>query len=234
MPAFRVTGKGADATERLSLPGDLMLFGEYKRDLTTVGAGTWTADHIVSGIIRRSGPVGGYTDTTDTADNILAALGGNLTNGNIVPGSTFRFLFQNTVAQAMTFAAGLGVQAGFGTVNCAASLVREYLVTILNPTRQTVQNCLTTNGSTTVPFVLPSGMSAYPMGSAPNAVTITPGMLVTGTGIAANTKVAQITQGSGGITGVVLDTAATATTAVGVSLTFSPVIEISGLGTSTL
>lgn len=234
MPGFRPLGLASDVTGREIMPGDTLLGGEAKADVTTVGAGTWPAAAIVGGILRRTGPVAGYADTTDTADNIIAALAGNGPAANVVPGSSWHFTFINTVAFAMTLTLGTGVQTGFGTINCALSLVREYLVTVINATRQSSQNCTTTNGSTTINFVLPAGMSSLPIGPAANAVNITPGQLVTGTGIAANTKVAQLIYGVGGVTGVVLDTAATATNAVGTSITFSPVVQLDGIRSSTL
>ena len=137
MAAFRPMGirNGLVATGGV-MSGDLMIGGESisAGALTTVGAGTWLAAAIAAGIIRRTGPVGGYTDTTDTAANILTALAGNAQAADLAPGSSFRLLFINTVAFAFTFAAGAGVTVGTGTLDVAASLWREYLVTILNPT----------------------------------------------------------------------------------------------------
>lgn len=232
---IRPLGMRSGIGEEVVAPGDLIAGGETIAAITTAGAGTWDAASIATGIIRRSGPGGGYTDTTDTAANILAALAGNNAGAEIVPGTTFRMLFQNTVAQAMTFAAGAGVVAGVGTLNCAASLVREYLWTVLNAGPTYVAQGNTTNASPTVTFVFPPGVTSYKMGSSPIAVNITPGMTVSGTGITAGTKVLGVTQGLGGITGIVLDANATATSGVGgVSLTFGPTLKIDGLRSSTL
>ena len=235
MTAFRPYGSRSGVMDDKINPGDLMLGGENLTAgaLTTAGAGTWLAAMIATGIIRRTGPGACYTDTTDTATNILNALSGNSGGADMVPGTTFRLLFINTVAQAMTFAAGTGVVVGTGTVNCAASLVREYLLTILNASPQVILNCATTNGSPTVTFNLPSGMSALPIGNAPNAVNITPGMTVSGTGITTGTTVLGVTQGVGGITGVTLSANATATNNP-VALTFGPTIQIDGIRSSTL
>lgn len=219
-------------TARSLVPGDTVFGGEslVPGTLTTVGAGTWTGAAIASGIIRRTGPVGGYIDTTDTSTNILNALAGNAGGVDCVPGTTWRLRFINTVAQAMTWAAGAGVVAGAGTLNCAASVIREYLLTVLNSTPSVMMNCTTVNGSTAVTFVLPPGMTAFPYGSVtPAGIIVTSGMLVSGTGITAGTKVAGITQNGAGITGITLDTAATATNATGVALTFLPVIQIDAL-----
>jgi hypothetical protein len=140
-------------------PGDLVGAGEalLAGAISTVGNGTWTGAAIATGIINRTGPVGGYTDTTDTSTNILAALAGNSYAADIVPGTSFRLLFVNTVALAHTFAAGVGVRSGTGTLSTAASKVREYLVTVLNSTPQQTLQCNTTNASAVVTFVLHAG-----------------------------------------------------------------------------
>lgn len=227
---------------RTIAPGDILGGGEAitAGKLVTIGAGTILGAAIASGIITRTGPTAGYTDTTDTANNILQALAGAANAPPALPGSTFRMLFINTVAFAMTLAAGRGVVLGTNganVVNCAASLVREYLLTILNNTPEVSLNANTVNNSPTVTFVLPPNMLSLPMGQASNTqgLTITPGMSVTGTGVAAATTVIGITQGQGGIVGVTLSANATATSAVGgVSLTFSPTIEIDGLRSTSL
>src|SRR3972149_7023690 len=101
-------------TGRQAGPGDVLASGESYATLTTAGAGTILGAMFAAGILHRTGPGGGYTDTTDTAENILIALAGNDYKVNVMPGTTFRFLFRNTVAFLMTFAAGLGVIAGTG------------------------------------------------------------------------------------------------------------------------
>lgn len=227
---------------RSGFPGDLIGGGESlsvaASGLATVGAGTWTGALIANGLIRRTGPVAGYTDTTDTATNILAALAGNASAANVVQGTTFRSLFLNTVAQAMTFAAGIGVRAGLGTLDVAASLVREYLWTVLNSSAQQTLQSNTTNASAVLTFVLPSGMVALPMVASNGlggAAAITPGMTVSGTGITAGTRVLGVTQGQGGLVGVTLDANATATSpAGGAAITFGPTIQIDSLRSSTL
>lgn len=214
---------------RQVMPGDLIMGGEniLAGAITTAGDGTWTAAAIATGIIRRTGPVGAYTDTTDTATNIVAALAGNSQGADVVPGSTFRLIFQNTVAQALTFAAGTGVRSGTGTLTVAASLVREYLVTVLNSTPQQILNSSTTNASAVVTFNLAPQQTALPMG------TVTPGMTVSGTGITAGTRVLGVTLGVGGITGVTLDANATATNSP-VALTFLPTVQFDGIRSGTL
>jgi hypothetical protein len=218
------------------MPGDQLAGGKniLTGSLTTVGAGTWTGAAIATGIIRRTGPVGGYTDTTDTAVNILTALAGNADFAEVVAGMTFDLTFINTVAQAMTFAAGAGVVAGTGTLNCAASLVRDYILTVLNTTKVQAIQANTTNASAVVTFVLPAGMTALPMYGA-GAAIISVGATVSGTGITAGTTVIGVTQGVGGITGVTLSANATATSPTGgASLTFGPTIQIDSVRSATL
>lgn len=222
-------GAGEASISREVMPGDLLAGGEniLAGGIATAGNGTLTGAAIATGIIRRTGPGGAYTDTTDTSTNILAAIAGNAQGADVLPGTTFRLLFINTVAFAMTFAAGSGVVSGTGTLGVAASLVREYLLTVLNSTPQSIQNCSTTNASAVVTFNLPANAPALPMG------TITPGMSVSGTGITAGTTVLGVTYGQGGITGVTLSANATATNNP-VALTFLPTIQIDGIRSTTL
>lgn len=227
------------AGAREVLPGDLLSTGGERLAagaLATAGAGTWTGAIIATGIIYRTGPVGGYTDTTDTSTNIILALLGSGSQGSgpggnstidVVPGTSFRLLFINTVAQALTFAAGVGVVAGTGTLDVAASLTREYLVTILNATPQILLNCATTNGSAVVTFNLTSPAVSLAMG------LVTPGMTISGTGVTAGTTVLGVTQGIGGITGITMSANATATTNP-VGLTFLPTVRFDSLRAGTL
>lgn len=235
MPLFVPMGRANGVNTQEAGPGSLIAGGESisAGAITTAGDGTWLGANIATGIIRRSGPAAGYTDTTDTSTNILAALAGNANATECQPGVTFRLLFQNTVAQAMTLAAGVGVALGTGVTTTAASLGREYLFTILNASTALLMNCVTTNGSALVTFVLPPGMAAFPIGPLLTATNITPGMVISGTGITAGTKVLGVTQGVGGITGVTMDANATATSA-GVALLFVPSIRIDSLRSSTL
>lgn len=214
-----------EVNPRPALPGDIVAGGEslLAGAISTVGAGTLTGAAIATGIINRTGPGAGYTDTTDSAQNIITAFAGNMPAADVVPGTSIRLLFINTVAFAMTFAAGEGVVAGTGTLNCAASVGREYLVTVLNSTPRVSLMCGTTNGNKIVTF-----NNAQAMG------VVTPGMVMSGTGITAGTKVVGITlNGSGQISGVSTDTNSTATNAA-MALVFSPCVQFDALGGRTL
>lgn len=71
--------------------------------VTNTSGTTLTAANMVGGIISRSGPTTGFTDTTDTATNIVAALPGYQT------GATFPLRIINTSTVTETLAAGSGV-----------------------------------------------------------------------------------------------------------------------------
>lgn len=219
-------------------PGDLLALGESLKAgaLTTVGAGTWLGAAIATGIINRTGPTAGYTDTTDTATNILNALSGNAPGAEGRQGQTFRMRLINTVAFLNTVAAGAGVILGSGsTLNVAASTWRDYIWTLLNASPPVLLQANTTNTSAIVTFVLPAGMVALPIGPTPLADNITTGMSVTGTGVPANTTVIGVTQGQGGIVGVTLSANATATSAAGgTPLSFGPTLQLDSIGSGTL
>lgn len=75
----------------------------------TVG-GTLTAAAIVGGIITRTGPTAAYTDTTDAAAAIIAAM-----NSQIV-GNSWALRLINDTAYAETVAAGTGVTLSGNTI----------------------------------------------------------------------------------------------------------------------
>lgn len=198
--------------------GDVLVGGETTTNtLTTAGAGTITAAMLTGGILTRSGPGAGFTDTTDTAANIVAALAGqaNLNvGGYAVPnGTTDRLIYINTVAFAMTLAAGSGVTLG-ANVNIAASSVKDYLITVTNGTPPQIF-AATVDGSTKVI----TGLSQ----TQTNLLSV--GMAVTGTGIAASSVIASIQPG----VGVTLNNNTTVAGSL-VALTFNPTITITSLG----
>lgn len=231
-------------------PGDILAGGEsaLAGTLATVGSGTWTGSAIATGIIYRTGPTGSYTDTTDTAANILAALQGTAAAPDFVPGITFRLLFQNSVAQTHTFAGGVGVTTGNGVVNASASTWREYLVTILNgspiQTYQMTGNSgfpglyfgygVGTGGAAptttvTLPFVGSNGL--FPV--AGGVFSATPGAICTaGTNVASNATITGLINGQGGLIGVTMSSNNTG--AVNGAVTFGPNVKFDGLRSGTL
>lgn len=204
--------------------GDVLGGAESLAALSTAGAGTLTAALLTSGIINRTGPTGAYTDTTDTAANIVSNLIANynyqtsatagLPGGAAVqPGTTFRLRYINTVAYAMTLAAGSGVTL-VGTTTVNASSVKDYLITVTNGTPTQVFAANTTNSSAVI-----TGLNQF------QTSLLSVGQAVTGAGIAASSVIVSIQPG----VGVTLNNNATATGSL-IALTFSPTVSITGLG----
>jgi hypothetical protein len=231
-----VTVAGQLAESRL-LPGDIALQGESISTLATVGAGTLTGAIIASGICFRTLAGGAYTDTLDTATNILAALGftGILGGTNsafgsglsdLNTGATFRFRYvNNTGANAMTFGAGVeGIiyttaAAQLGILGVSGNW-RDYLFTVGNITpRQSLSVVSAT--STTTTFSTPQ-----PVG------TITPGMWLSGTNVTSGTLVTGVIHGQGTITG--FTTSAASTGSATQAWVFSPTIAVATLGSGVL
>lgn len=212
-------------------PGDLLASGRSVASIATVGAGTLTGAAIAAGVIARSGPTAAFTDTTDTAWNILQALAGNAPEIDVVPGIAFEICYQNTVAYAMTLAAGAGVILGTN-VDVAASTVRDYLCTVLNASAPVSLRGNTTNGSKIVTLETPIQMGTFDTSNGKVYGTITPGMGVSGTGIAASSTVSGLTYGQGTITGFTLSANATAD-GTGVTLAFVPQLKFQGLRSCT-
>lgn len=195
-------------------PGDMMMDMKKPYLITTVGAGVIPAEAILSGIIRRTGPVGGYIDTLPTADQLFAAC------PDLDVGDSFEFLYRNEVAQALTLAAPADASGilGFNTT-LAASLVRRYMITALSgPQRSGVYSASTVNASPTLTLT-----------NVKDAKSITPGMNVSGTGITAGTYVIGVNQATGVVT---LSANATATNAL-IGITFTPRYQIDGLYSAT-
>lgn len=232
---FRPSGPRGGLNDDRIQPGDLIATGRSLAALTTVGAGTITAAMIAAGIINRTGPTAGYTDTFDTAWNILQALAGNFPQPDTVQGLSFELTFINTVAFANTVAAPTNGGVVLGTnVNVAASLVRDYLVTINNASPPQNFYCGTTSANPTITLNQPYQMGTFDYSNNKAYGQITPGMSVYGTGIPAGATVIGLIQGQQGmVTGFTLSANATAT-AASVALALTPTITIQGLRSSTL
>lgn len=205
---------------RASTPGDILNTNERIESDATAAGITWNARQVLASIFSRSGPGAGYADATPDSNTWINALlqGGYLGSGAITPlgvqvGSTYRFRVLSTVAFANTITAGTGVTLA-GVTAVAASSYRDYLITILNGTPQQLFAVSTTNASAVI-----TGMSAA------QTALVSPGMLVSGTGIQAGSTVLSVQPG----VGVTLSLAATATGAL-VAATFNPRIEVRGIG----
>lgn len=193
---------------RVAAVGDLLGAAESISALATAGAGTLTGAVLAANILNRTGPTGAVADTTDTASNIIAAVPG------CSQGDSWRLRYINTVAFAITVTAGTGVTVTNGVVN--ASSVKDFLVQVTSAAPQSVARAvLTTSGNKIL-----TGMTQ----AETDRVSI--GQLVTGTGIGASAKVVGIQPGIG----VTVDVNSSATTTTGVVVTFSPSVQITGLG----
>lgn len=175
--------------------------------LSTVGAGTITAAGIAGGLTSRSGSQSSaaFTDTTDTAANIIAA-SVNLVNKI---GTSFAYRYINNTNAPATIAGGTGVTVSGVTVvppNSWADFLLTYTAaatitmvgmaqgyfpstgTYINngSTPVTVSNAAVTAFSNIV-FTLKT-VGGTVSASAPNVKTITPGTGFTVAGLASDTS----------------------------------------------
>jgi hypothetical protein len=98
--------------------------------LNTVGAGTVLAAPIVQGLVTRGGAQSGsaFTDTTDTAANIIAGMTPAVAGVNTVVGNAVTFTYLNNTNAIATLTGGTGVTVSGQTTINPNSWV-EYLVT---------------------------------------------------------------------------------------------------------
>lgn len=104
---------------------------EISTALSTVGAGTVTAAGITGGVTARGGAQSGaaFTDTSDTAANIVALLGG------AANGSAFEWTYQNATNAVATLTGGTGVTL---TQVVPANTYARFLVTQTSATAVTI------------------------------------------------------------------------------------------------
>lgn len=235
MSGVRPMVAGFGGLERKSVPGDILLMGE------SIAAGTFALTgntdlpgaNIVTGLVDVTGAFGTASLVLDTAANILAALKGTARYGELT-GSSFRLRVINNLTGVLTISlTGLGIAAGTGLLTLAQSAFRDFLVQILADAPSTIMQStvLSPAGFTQqINFDLAAGQSAIPqqVASGPGN-QIVPGMLATGTGLAAGATVIGIVQGQGGITGAILSGANTAF-AAGITVTFTPRVRVDSIG----
>lgn len=183
---------------------------------TTAGNATLTAQQICQGVLNRTGPGAGFTDTFPDADTVVAVL------DNPQKGDSWFLWYRNAVAFAMTFAAGVGVVSGIGTLGVAASSTKLYLLTLLSVKRTKILVGSNTNASA----ILTGFNNA-------DIANIEPGMGVTGTGIAASSVVLGVTPSDsvGGAT-VTLNNNCTSSNS-NVAFTFFPRYQVDAIGVMT-
>lgn len=88
--------------------------------ITTVGNGTLTAAGLIGGQIARTGPVAAFTDTLDTAANIVTALGA------FTSGQTFIVRIKNATAFVQTLAIGTGITLPATVINSPFSVYNAF------------------------------------------------------------------------------------------------------------
>lgn len=228
MSAFKNAGMRAGLLNVFGSGDTLLLPSVVATDATAAGI-TIPASKMVTGLLRRTGPGAGYTDTFDTAVNIYNAIVGEGSDPEIAVGDAFLLRILNSVAYLETITLGAGMVAGVGTVaSVTAFSWREFLFTFLSVQKPVSFLCSTTNGSPTVTLSLGQGQSAIPMGPNPGSLNLQPGAFLSGTNIAATAQILGITQAPGGITGFTMSANATGT---GTQLvTAGPYIRVDGPG----
>lgn len=192
-------------------PNDIVASMLKYTGIATAGDGVISAVALLSGIINRTGPGIGYADTLPTADAVLAAA------PTLNVGDSFTALIRNTVAFANTITTNTGMVLGTNTA-IAASLVREFLFTVLSKGTGSIVSGVTVNADATI-----TGLTST------QAALLVPGMGVTGTGIPASTTVIGVNSTNGTV-----ELSANATASGTVALTFFNRIAVEGVRSSTL
>ena len=107
------------------------------------GTVTVPGSSIAAGIFVHSGSAGAVTSTTDTAANILAALGTGTFSGQ-----TFLLFYVNlnNTAGAVTVAGGTGVTA-FGTLTIPINAVRVFVGTVTSATTVSINGAFSFTGA---------------------------------------------------------------------------------------
>lgn len=147
-----------------------LAFGGLNRNetntaITTIGAGTLTGAALVGGVITRSGSTADYTDTTDTAALIIAAL-----PAGTAVGTSWEVLIKNTVPFTETLAAGAGVTLSGQTVVPPNSTLRV-LLTYATATTVTMQGLNVSNTVSLMPAKFTTTAAASPLTAAAGDLT---------------------------------------------------------------
>ena len=192
--------------------GDITMSQKIINSNTTVGAATLTAQQVLGGVLRRTGPTAHYIDTFPTADSLLQAC------PILSVGDAWELIHINTVAFTNTPAAGTGIVLGNETT-MAASSHKRFLFTVLGNGITQVAAATTTNGSAVITNI-----------AANLIANIRVGQGVSGTGIPANTYVIGVNLTAGTVT---MSANATADGAI-VAVTTFPRIRVDGIGGGTL
>lgn len=219
----------AGGMQRQVAIGDTILGGALVAAVTTAGAATLTAGAVTGGVIRRSGPAAGFTDTWPSADQICASLRNFGGNADYMPGLGFNLRYINTVAQANTMAVpanegiSLSTAVYSSVVNCAASAYRDYFVELVSAPVAAIS----VTGSTA------NGTKKLTLKSEASPGSIVPGMSVYGTGIGASAKVTHVIYGAAGVKEVWVDVNSTADGS-DIIIALKPTVVIHSIGSGPL
>lgn len=197
------------------------LMGLRRISDATNGNVVWPIAYVLAGWIDRSGPGAGYTDTTPSADQLLAAY------PDFTRGDSFHLQVTSSVAFANTIIAGAGITFA-GTTAIAASSTRDFLVTLLSePKRTRVAVASTTNANAVLTNVSVADASAIGIGMLATGVGIGASAIVTAINLSTNASaVPAVTTAT-----VTLSVVSTAT-ADNIAVTFTPNFEMRGVRTA--
>jgi hypothetical protein len=204
----------------------------------TAGGVTLTAAQFVQALkVAVSGNAGAVATTLPTAEQIIAAIQGQLNKivppanipydsahdgapemqwpanlGVIPPDTTFRFFLSNANAgtNTLTPQASSGVLAIVGTATVATNVWREWIVRIISSAPAVTIGCTTTNASLVLSNVDKNLIKQ-----------LQPGMSVFGTGIGALARVTAVNYEAGTVSVSVASTA----TANNIGVSFTPTLQ---------
>lgn len=156
MTMLRVLAKRPDGMVQPVGPGDGIL--EYTDPqtsaLVTVGAGVLSSSLLASGMIYRTGPTAGYTDTVDTVANLDAGVGAQMS-----PGDCIGVNYSNQVAFAATIAGGTGITLSSTKTTIAASSFGQLILKKI--ANAVVSNGYNASGQPTVTVTTPGVYQLY-------------------------------------------------------------------------
>lgn len=192
----------------------------------TVGL-SYTGSAIAGGVILRTGTLAGAAnDLLVDAATVINAVSIN-DYQRAASGAQFRLrVINSATTQTITLTGGTGITFS-GVVTLATNTWRDFLVQIVAGTAPTIQVGSTTNASAAVQLVGANGNIFQNHTNSGNLIE--PGMLVTGTGIAASATVLGITP-----EGALTLSGNSSATASGVTLSFFPTIIVTNLGSGTI
>lgn len=124
--SFSSSGKFGNGLTDTGISGRLFSTQTITTESTSSGV-TYSVAQFLGGVINRSGPGSGFSDTTPTAAAIVAAIPG------CEVGLGFEVTIRNTSGFTLTMLAGSGVTLS-GTTTVATVQTRRYLVRVTNAT----------------------------------------------------------------------------------------------------